>query len=211
MDARCSGALSSDESHYGTAGDTRGVRSAPQKEPALMFTLAKTIISTGAAAALALGSVPKPAAADTQSTITSLLNAPAVVGGLVLYNDYQRKRQAANSVVGYTANGGTVYGDGRITMPNGQTFSPNANGAYPWGQQAYYDSRASGYTYDPERTGRYDRTHHHGHAYGHMNDAHVDGQAHAYGHGNGNNGNHGKGNNGHHDDQHGGDDHHNAP
>jgi hypothetical protein len=68
------------------------------------------------------------------------------------------KRQAANTVVGYTRNGGTVYGDGRIVMPNGATIYPGPNGQYPWGQAAYYNPNASGYTYDPYRTGRYDRT-----------------------------------------------------
>jgi hypothetical protein len=114
------------------------------------------------AAALAVGSLPKPAAADTQSTINTLLSAAAVVGGIVLYNNYEHKKQAANTIVGYTRNGGTVYGDGRIVMPNGQTIYPNSNGQYPWGQTAYYNGNANGYTYDYNRTGQYDNTHRHG-------------------------------------------------
>ncbi len=115
------------------------------------------------AAALAVGSIPKPAAADTQSTLNTLLGAAAVVGGIILYNNYQHKRQAANTIVGYTRNGGTVYGDGRIVMPNGQTIYPNSNGQYPGGQYAYYNNNANGYTYDTNRTGRYDRTNRHRH------------------------------------------------
>jgi len=125
----------------------------------------KLITAAGMAAALAVGSIPKPAAASTQSTINTILGAAAVVGGIILYNNYQHKRQAANNIVGYTANGGTVYGDGRIVMPNGQTIYPNSNGTYPWGQTAYYNPNASGYQYDPQRTGRWDRTHRHGNAY----------------------------------------------
>jgi hypothetical protein len=68
--------------------------------------------------------------------------------------------------VGYTRNGGTVYGDGRIVMPNGSTIYPGRNGRYPWGQYAYYTPRSSGYTYDYARTGRYDRTQSHGRHYG---------------------------------------------
>ena len=64
-------------------------------------------------------------------------------------------------MIGYTRNGGTILGDGRIVMPNGQTISPNANGQYPWGQYAYYDPRTNGYAYDYKRTGEYDRTHRH--------------------------------------------------
>lgn len=72
---------------------------------------AKIITATGMAAALALGMIPKPAAASTQSTVNTILGAAALIGGIVLYNNYEHKEQAANSVVGYTRNGGTVYGD----------------------------------------------------------------------------------------------------
>ncbi|HEY4440754.1 MAG TPA: hypothetical protein VGN14_09870 [Candidatus Elarobacter sp.] len=141
-------------------------------------------IAAGAAATIGTGAIiPRPASADTTST---LLTAAAAVGALVLYNNYQ-KRQQANNVVGYTQNGGTVYGDGRIVMPNGQTYYPNNNGQYAWGQQAYYQPNASGYQYDTQRTGRYDRTHRHGNAYGNR-----------YHDNNGNHGNHGdNGDNGH--------------
>jgi hypothetical protein len=127
----------------------------------MLTRFSKLISATGMAAALAVTAVPKPAAADTQSTMNTLLGAAAVVGGIILYNNYQHKRQAANTIVGYTRNGGTVYGDGRIVMPNGQTIYPNSNGQYPWGQTAYYNPNASGYTYDTQRTGQYDRTHRH--------------------------------------------------
>lgn len=127
----------------------------------MMFRrLSKFAATAGAAAMLstgALATVPKPASADTTST---LITAAAAIGALILYNNYQHKRQAANSIVGYTANGGTVYGDGRIVMANGQTFYPNANGQYPTGQYAYYNPNAnsSNYRYDYDRTGEYDRT-----------------------------------------------------
>jgi hypothetical protein len=140
----------------------------------MLHRLSKFITAAGMAAALAVGSVQKPAAADSQSTIRTLVGVAAVVGGLVLYNNYQHKRQAANSVVGYTRNGGTVYGNGRILMPNGQSYYPNSDGTYPWGQPAYYDPNASGYLYDPAHTGEYDQTHRHGHghAYGHYKEKH---------------------------------------
>ncbi len=131
----------------------------------MLNRLSKFITASGMAAALTVGALPKPAAADTQSTINTALGAAAVIGGLVLYNNYQHKKQAANSVVGYTRNGGTVYGDGRIVMPNGQTIYPNSNGQYPWGQTAYYNQNANGYAYDTQRTGRYDNTHRHANGY----------------------------------------------
>lgn len=128
----------------------------------MLHRLSKLITAAGMAAALAVGSIPKPATASTQSTLNTLLGAAAVIGGIILYNNYQHKKQAANSIVGYTRNGGTVYGDGRIVMPNGQTIYPNSNGQYPWGQTAYYNQNASGYTYDTQRTGQYDATRRHG-------------------------------------------------
>ncbi len=124
----------------------------------------KIVTATGMAAALAVGAIPKPAAASTQSTVNTILGAAALIGGIVLYNNYEHKKQAANTVVGYTRNGGTVYGDGRIVMPNGPTYRPDRNGRYAWGQTAYYGSNANGYTYDTQRTGRFDSTGRHGSA-----------------------------------------------
>lgn len=129
----------------------------------MLQRLSKITLAFAMASSLAIGPLaPRPAAASTGSTWTIITAAAALIGGIVLYNNYEHKKQAANAVVGYTRNGGTVYGDGRIVMPNGQTIYPNANGQYPWGQAAYYRPSAGGYTYDVQRTGRYDRTHRHG-------------------------------------------------
>ncbi len=112
-------------------------------------------------------------------------SALALIGGIILYNNCEHKRQAANSIVGYTRNGGTVYGDGRIVMPNGATIYPGRNGRYSWGQYAYYSPAASGYGYDYNRSGEYDRTYRHGyyasryaharrHRHGHRHDGDRD-------------------------------------
>ena len=166
--------------------------------------LSKLAVTAGSVAMLSTGaiaSMPKPASADTTST---LLTAAAAIGALVLYNNYQHKRQQANTVVGYTGNGGTVYGDGRIVMPNGQTIYPNSNGQYPTGQYAYYNPNANtgNYQYDPNRTGQYDRTgrhRYHGNAYNHQtnngNGWNGNGQNNARWHQNGNNPNNGDGDN----------------
>jgi hypothetical protein len=109
-------------------------------------------------ASLFAAPLARPASASTGSTWTIIESAAALIGGIILYNNYMHKRQAANTVVGYTRNGGTVYGDGRIVMPNGAVIYPGPNGQYPWGQSAYYYPNAAGYTYDYYRTGVYDRT-----------------------------------------------------
>lgn len=119
-------------------------------------------LGIAAAAVFATGSAPRPAAANT-STITTIAAAAAVIGGIVLYNNYEHKKQAANQVVGYTRNGGSIMGDGRIVMANGQTYYPNSNGQYAWGQPVYYSNgfSSSNVLYDTDRSGQYDRTHHH--------------------------------------------------
>jgi len=128
--------------------------------------ISRTILAFAIAASLFAGPLGRPAMASTGSTYTMIEGALALIGGIILYNNYQHKRQAANSIVGYTRNGGTVYGDGRIVMPNGSVIYPGRNGTYAWGQPAYYMPNATGYAYDYGRTGRYDRTGHHGHHYG---------------------------------------------
>ncbi len=136
----------------------------------MLQRLSKATVAFAIAASLAAGPLARPAAASTGSTYTLIEGALALIGGIVLYNNYQHKRQAANTIVGYTRNGGTVYGDGRIVMPNGQTIYPNANGQYPWGQGAYYEPNAGGYMYDYQRTGEYDRTQRHKHGRWHQDE-----------------------------------------
>lgn len=131
------------------------------------------------AASLTAGPLSQPAAASTGSTYTMIEAGLALIGGIILYNNYQHKRQAANRVVGYTGNGGTVYGDGHIVMPDGTTVYPGRNGRYPWGQYAYYSPAASGYRYDYDRSGDYDRTGRHGHHYA---KGHHHGRGHGHGH-----------------------------
>lgn len=114
--------------------------------------LSKLFMATGAAAALATSAIPRPAAADTTSTMETLLGAAAVIGGIVISNNIRNKQAQANQVVGYTANGGTVYADGRIVMPNGQTYYPNANGQNQIAQYGYdngYNPNSYGYSTNP--------------------------------------------------------------
>ena len=114
--------------------------------------LSKLFMATGAAAALATSAIPRPAAADTTSTMETLLGAAAVIGGIVISNNIAHKHAQANQVVGYTANGGTVYADGRIVMPNGQTYYPNANGQNQIAQYGYdngYNPNTYGYSTNP--------------------------------------------------------------
>ena len=82
-------------------------------------------------------SVRADSAATTRNII---LGAVAVAAGIILYNNYQHKlaaantaAQQANTVVGYTADGGVIYGNGRVVYPNSGgvvTYLSN-NGSQP--------------------------------------------------------------------------------
>jgi hypothetical protein len=119
-------------------------------EEFMLNRFSKLFMATGVAATVSAGAmIPRPASADTTST---LLTAAAAIGAIVLYSNIERKQQQANTVVGYTRNGGTVYADGRIVMPNGQTYYPDSNGQYAINQNGYnngYNPQAYGYNTAP--------------------------------------------------------------
>ncbi|MBV8082658.1 MAG: hypothetical protein JOY86_06705 [Candidatus Eremiobacteraeota bacterium] len=52
------------------------------------------------------------------STRNIILGAVAVAAGIIIYNNYVHRVAQSNTVVGYTADGGVVYGDGRVVYPN---------------------------------------------------------------------------------------------
>jgi hypothetical protein len=88
------------------------------------------------------------ARADSAATTRNLiLGAAAVVAGIILYNNYEHKlaqantaAQQANTIVGYTQDGGVIYGDGRVVYPNSGgvvTYLSN-NGTQPCAFNGYY-------------------------------------------------------------------------
>ncbi len=191
----------------------------------MLKSISRITLTLTAASILCLAALPKPSEAQT---LNSVLSSVGSIGQQILYGNVLHTQQPANTVVGYTQNGGTVYGDGRIVMPNGQTIYPNSNGRYPTGQYTYYNPNANpnSYIYDYNRTGKFDKTHRHGkghaYAYGHNTPHGANPHRRGYnddanngngnnGHGNNGNGNHGHGNNGNDNDngngKHGGDNH----
>src|SRR5579884_3504633 len=76
----------------------------------MLQRISKGLLALAITASLALGAFakPAPAVASTGSTYTIIESALALIGGIILYNNYEHKRQAATTVVGYTRNGGTV-------------------------------------------------------------------------------------------------------
>lgn len=83
----------------------------------------KTIGAATIASVIALGAMPKPAAADEGTTNTIIAAAAAVALGLTVAN-VAHKNAVANTVEGYTQDGSTVYQDGHVVLPNGQSYYP---------------------------------------------------------------------------------------
>jgi hypothetical protein len=101
---------------------------------ALFFTNGIRTRFTAAALLLGMlvafaGIVPQPARADgAASTRNIILGTAAAIAGVVIYNNIHHKQLAHDTVVGHTANGGTIYADGRVVYPNGDVLYTGRNG-----------------------------------------------------------------------------------
>ncbi|HXM18433.1 MAG TPA: hypothetical protein VN934_06435 [Candidatus Tumulicola sp.] len=79
------------------------------------------------------GTMSQTRADSAAVTRNLILGAAAVAAGIIIYNNYQHKVAQANTVVGYTRDGGVIYGDGRVVYPNSgnvTTYLSN-NGSQP--------------------------------------------------------------------------------
>lgn len=82
-----------------------------------------TFLAVALAGALGL-SAAQPAKADTTSTMDTIIGAAAVIAGIAISQNVAHKQSQANTVVGTTPWGATVYGDGHVVLPNGQSYYP---------------------------------------------------------------------------------------
>ena len=124
------------------------------------FSIPALLIAIALVASIALSAV-RPAVAETAgqaSTRNIILGTVAAATAIILYNNYEHKKVAANTIVGRTRDGGIVYSDGRVVYPNGQVYYPSNDGrtvcAYD-GSGPYCNQQARLY-----------RGHPRGHAYG---------------------------------------------
>src|SRR5271166_4255284 len=102
--------------------------------------LAKTFLVLALIVSMLAGTMSQTRADAAAATRNIILGAAAVAVGIILYNNYEHKLAAANTaaqqtntVVGYTADGGVIFGDGRIVYPNSGgvvTYLSN-NGSQP--------------------------------------------------------------------------------
>jgi hypothetical protein len=110
-----------------------------------------------------------PVFAETagQRSTRNIILAAVGVTAIVLYKNYLDKKAQANTVVGYTPDGGVVYGDGRVVYQNGVVAYASNNG----NQRCYFDGYGERcvpnrmYAYFPQGyqppPGWYKRHHHH--------------------------------------------------
>ena len=121
----------------------------------------KTIGAATMASVIALGAMPKPAAANEGTTNTIIAAAAAIALGLTAAN-VAHKNSVAGTIEGYTPDGATVYGDGHVVLANGQSYYPGnygqsiacnggncsitgGNGYYGYGSYGGYNGYNNGY------------------------------------------------------------------
>ena len=75
--------------------------------------------------------------AGQRSTRNIILAGVALATAIILYNNYHHKQVAHNTVVGHTADGGTIYADGRIVYPDGTVVYTSNNGRTPCTYDGY--------------------------------------------------------------------------
>ena len=99
-------------------------------------TFLRTAVVSIALCSIFVTAIPRPAKANTTTTI--LLGA-AAIAGLATAINVENKHRAAGTVIGYLSNGDPVYQDGHIVGNNGQIYYPSNNGQQVScnGQQCY--------------------------------------------------------------------------
>ena len=96
------------------------------------LALRATMVALAAIMAFTFSTV-QPVHAETagqRSTRNIILAGVALAAGIILYNNYHHKQMAANTIVGRTSDGGTIYADGRIVYPDGTVVYTSNNGRY---------------------------------------------------------------------------------
>lgn len=95
----------------------------------LNMSVMRTLVAVVMAATFAFGSTVKPAAADqAAATRNTILGVAAAIALGVTAANVAHKDAVANTVEGYTPGGATVYGNGLVVEPDGQSYYPGNYG-----------------------------------------------------------------------------------
>ncbi len=80
------------------------------------------------AATFGLASIAPASADQAAATRNTILGAAALIAGIAIESNVAHKNAVANTVEGYTRNGATIYQDGHVVEPNGQSYYPGNEG-----------------------------------------------------------------------------------
>ena len=114
------------------------------------ISLIRSAVAGLALTGVIMTSVAAPARADGAATTRTIIGAAAAIAGIATAINVENKHREANQVVGYLSDGSTVYADGHVVAPNGQSWYPGNQGQQVAcnGQTCYLNGNGNGYGYN---------------------------------------------------------------
>lgn len=91
-----------------------------------MKYLTRTITTVVLAASFGLASIAPASADQAAANRNTWLGIAAAIAGIAIASNVSAKNARANTVEGYTQDGSTVYNDGHVIAPNGQSYYPGS-------------------------------------------------------------------------------------
>lgn len=89
-----------------------------------MKNIIRIITTVALAASFGLASIAPASADQAAANRNTWLGVAALVAGIAIESNVANKNAQANTVQGYTRDGSTVYDDGHVVTPNGQSYYP---------------------------------------------------------------------------------------
>lgn len=89
-----------------------------------MNKLTTSIAALALAATFGVATIAPASADQAAATRNEILGGLALIAGVATAVNVANKNAQANTVEGYTGNGETVYQDGHVVLPNGQSYYP---------------------------------------------------------------------------------------
>jgi hypothetical protein len=89
-----------------------------------MKYLTRTITTVILAASFGLASIAPASADQAAANRNTWLGIAAAIAGIAIASNVSQKNAQANTVEGYTRDGSTVFNDGHVVTPDGQSYYP---------------------------------------------------------------------------------------
>ncbi len=87
-------------------------------------TIQVTLAAALCAAMLGIATMGPAKADGAASTRNIIIGIGALGAGIAIGSNVAHKKAQANAITGYTSDGAAVYSDGRVVIPNGQSYYP---------------------------------------------------------------------------------------